>query len=242
LAVFVLNLLQSSFPTLEELLAPELMAEIRQQGRRVRYGNGELIQLRGEAPTGFAIVQMGQVIAGTEGADGSFLTAALLSPGDHFGEPALFAGLPRLQNLRAIGETEILHIPARRFLQVFEREPDVGRALLTIALRRIHFMMEFMDGQRRWPLPVRIAHLLLTSVENRELARRHTIHCRQEDLAGILGVSRVAVSKALKSLQADGLVTMGYGSIELADVQAMLEWLDDTYQVVPIQPDADWRF
>ena len=238
----MLNLLQSSFPTLEELLPASLMAEIVRQGRRVKYGDGELIQLRGEAPTGFAIVQSGQVIAGTEGTDGSFLTADLLSPGDHFGEPSLFAGLPRLQNLRAIGETEILHMPAARFLEIFEREPDVGRALLAIALRRIHFMMEFMDGQRRWPLPVRIAHLLLTSVEDRQRAIRHTIHCRQEDLAEMLGVSRVAVSKALKSLQADGMVTMRYGSIELNDVQAMLDWLNETYQVVPIQPDANWRF
>ena len=238
----MLNLLQSSVPTMDELLAPALMADIKSQGRRVRYADGELIQLRGEAATGFAIVLSGQVIAGTEGSDGSFLTAALLNPGDHFGEPALFAGLPRLQNLRAIGETEILHIPARRFLQIFEREPDVARALLAIALRRIHFMMEFMDGQRRWPLPVRIAHLLLTSVEDRENTCRHTIHCRQEDLAEMLGVSRVAVSKALKSLQADGMIAMRYGSVEIDDVQAMLAWLDDTYQVVPIQPDADWRF
>ena len=154
----------------------------------------------------------------------------------------MFAGLPRLQNLRAVGETTVLHIPGRQFLQLFHREPDVARALLAIALRRIHFMMEFMDGQRRWPLRVRIAHLLLTSVEDRTQTEEHRINCRQEDLAEMLGVSRVAVSKALRSLQADGLITMGYGYVELNDVQRLLAWLDDTYQVVPIQPDPEWRF
>jgi len=58
----------------------------------------------------------------------------------------------------------------------------------------------------------------------------------------MLGVSRVAVSKALRSLQADGMLTMHYGNIELDDVKGMLEWLNDAYQVIPIQPDADWRF
>lgn len=238
----MLNLLQSGFPTLDELLAPALMQDIRQLGRCTAYGDGELIQLRGESVAGFSIIEAGQVIAGTEGVDGSYLTAALLNQGDHFGEATLFAGLPRLQNLRAIGATEILHVPARKFLEIFEREPDVGRALLTIALRRIHFMMEFLDGQRRWPLAVRIAHLLLTSVEEGTKVSRHTIHCRQEDLADMLGVSRVAVSKALKSLQADRLVSIGYGKIVVNDVQVLLRWLETIYQVVPIRPDVEWRF
>ncbi len=238
----MLNLLQSSFPTLEDLLSPELMSAIRRLGRRNRYGDDELIAFRGGPVTGFSIVESGQVIAGTEGLDGSFLTAALLNAGDSFGEPTLFAGLPGLQNLRAIGETEILQIPARKFLDLFNREPDIGRALLMIALRRIYFMMEFIDGQRRWPLPVRIAHMLLTSVEDRTSVQSHAIHCRQEDLAELLGVSRVAVSKSLRALSDDGWISMHYGSIELNDIQGLLGWLEESHQVTPIAPDEAWRF
>jgi len=157
-------------------------------------------------------------------------------------EPTLFARLSGLQNLRAIGETEILQIPTRRFFDLFNREPDIGRALLTIALRRIHFMMEFIGGQRRWPLAVRIAHMLLTSVEDRASSHRHTIHCRQEDLAELLGVSRVAVSKSLRLLSDDGWLTMGYGSLELDDIQRMINWLEKSHQVVPVAPDEAWRF
>lgn len=238
----MLNLLQSRFPTLEELLAPHLMAQLKQGGKLSRYDDGALVQLRGDAPGALFIVERGQVIAGTEGADGSFVTAALLGPGDHVGDETIFAGMPRLHSLRAIGETEILRIPASRFLSVFNQEPDVGRALLTIALRRITFMIEFIDGQRRWPLPVRIAHLLLTSVEDRQHVGRHTIHCRHEDLAEILGVSRVAVSKALKSMQKEGRVTICYGSIELNDVQQLIGWLQDSCQVELIEPQPGWRF
>ncbi|TNF88820.1 MAG: Crp/Fnr family transcriptional regulator [Gammaproteobacteria bacterium] len=238
----MLNLLQSRFPTLAELLQPELMAQLAKAGKRSRYGDGELIQLRGDNPQGFSIIESGQIIAGTEGADGSFLTAALLGPGDHVGDETIFAGLPRLHSLRAIGETEILHIPSGRFLRLFNQEPDVGRALLTIALRRIAFMLEFIDGQRRWPLPVRIAHLLLTSVEDRAQTGRHTITCRHEDLAEILGVSRVGVSKALKAMQAEGRITMRYGSIELNDVQQLVEWLRVSAQLEPIQPEPGWSF
>ena len=193
-------------------------------------------------PTTFSIIEQGQIIVGTEGKDGSFFTAALLNPGDHFGDPTLFAGLPRLENLRTLGNTRICHIPAKRFLALFDQEPDIGRALLTITLRRMHLMMEVMDGQRRWPLTVRIAHMLLTSVSDADSAENHTITCRHDDLAKILGVSRVAVSKALKTLQQDDWLVMHYGSVEICDVQALTAWLDDTYQVAPITPDANWQF
>lgn len=238
----MLNLLQSRIPKLSELLADEQMAFIVGLGKRVLYKDGELIKARGESTKAFYLVETGQVIGGSEGIDGSFLTAVLMNPGEHFGETTLLAGLPRLQNLRAVGETELLRLNEKAFFTVYHREPDFGRALLTIALRNIHSMMEFIDGQARWPLKVRVAHLLLSSLGNGEQAGSHTVNCRQEDLAEILGVSRVAVSKALKALQSEELTTLGYGSIELPDVAKLLEWLDRNHQLTPIKPLHDWKF
>jgi len=212
------------------------MAELRAAGRRVRYTDGQLIQQRGDTKKGLSIVESGQAIAGNVGADGEFLTTTLLNPGDTFGEFTLFAGLPRTQDLWSVGETVITHIPATNFMQLFDREPLLPRALLTIAVSQVHFMVEFLDGQRRLPLPVRIAHLLLTSVDDRQNGDSQQINCRQEDLAAILGVSRVSVGKALKKLQTDHLVTIGYGCINLPDIAKLAAWLEDNYQVVPVAP------
>ena len=238
----MLNLLQSSVPTLESLLSPDLMARLRSLGRLSRYHDGELIFQRGDWRPHFTLVEKGQVIAGSEGVDGSYHTAALMSPGDHFGEHTLFAGLPRMQSMRAIGEVELMQIPSTSFMDVYDQEPALGRALLVTSLRRIHLMMEFIDLQGRAPLPVRVAHLLVTSVTDNESGLAHIIECRQEDLALILGVSRVAVSKSLKTLQEKGLIAMHYGSVELIDKAELLNWLKDTYQVVPVEPDKNWRF
>ena len=111
------------------------------------------------------------------------------------------------------------------------------RALLTITLHRLHFVAEVMDAQRRWPLAVRIAHLLLTSVVDRTNAG-HEVSCRQEDLATILGVSRVSIGKALKALQSEGLVIVKYGRILLPDVARLSAWVDDARQIAPIVPVA----
>lgn len=230
-----MNLLRANSLTLSDLLPATLMDEIRQSGRKVGYADGQLIQQRGDAKTAFSIVESGQVLAGNVGADGTFLTAVLLNPEDHFGEFTLFAGLPRTQNLWAVGETVINHIAGADFQALFDREPALPRALLMISLRRVHFLVEFLDGQRRLPLPVRIAYLLLTSLEDEPRRGSHEVTCRQEDLAYMLGVSRVAVGKALKSLAADGLVVRRYGNIVLPDVQRLSEWVDNERQVSPIR-------
>ncbi len=201
-----------------------------------------MIQQRGDQKPGFSLVESGQAIAGSIGEEGAFLITTILNPGDYFGEFSLFAGLPRMQNLWAVGETVITTINAARFQELYNREPDLSRALLTIALRRIHFMVEFLDGQRRWPLPVRIAHLLLTSVEDKEHSKRQQIRCRQQDLADMLGVSRVAIGKALAALRREGLVVMQYGSIELPDIPRLSAWLKQNYQVEPLVPSPGWVF
>lgn len=238
----MLNLLQSRIPKLSELLSSKQMAKIFEQAKPLQYADGETIMFRGDPTKAFYIVESGQVIAGSEGNDGSYRTAALMNPGEHFGEHTLLAGMPRLQNLRAIGDTRLLRLSERAFFNVYDGEPDFGRALLTIAFRNIHSMMEFMDGQARLPLMVRVANLLLTSLGGEIDRGSYTVNCRQEDLAEIIGVSRVAVSKALKGLQSNNLVKMGYGTIELPDVAHLLEWLESNYQLVPLKPLPGWKF
>jgi len=236
----MLNLLQANNLSLRDLLPAALMDELRQEGRRVTYPDRRLIQQRGDRRPTFSIVDSGQVLAGNVGADGTFVMTSLMNPGDHFGEFTLFAGLPRTQNLWAIGETTICHINGRAFQAIFDREPRLPRALLTVTLRRLHSLVEFMDGQRRWPLPVRIAHLLMTSVPGDATPTRHEVRCRQEDLAHMLGVSRVAVGKALKALQSEALVLMGYGSIVLPDIRRLSLWIERYRQVTPITPSNVW--
>ncbi|MBG53979.1 MAG: hypothetical protein CML99_16425 [Rhodobiaceae bacterium] len=86
-------------------------------------------------------------------------------------------------------------------------------------------MMEFMDAQRRLSLQVRLARLLLASVEPGTASA--SVECRQEDLAFMLGVSRVAAGKALKKIQAAGLVRLGYGRIEIPSVQRLKTMVRD---------------
>ncbi len=234
----MLNLLQANQLSLGDLLPKSVMEKIRLSGRATTYSDRQLIQQRGDEKMAFSIVESGQVLAGNIGADGAFLTTTLFKPGEFYGEFTLLAGLPRSQSLWAMGETVVNHVSGAAFHALFNNEPDFPRALLIISLRRIHFLVEFLDAQKRWPMPVRIAHILLTSVPDKASTPRQEISCRQEDIAFILGVSRVAIGKALKSLESEGLIETGYGSIVLPDAPRLAAWLENHRQLVAIAPPS----
>jgi len=163
---------------------------------------------------------------------GSLLGSALLRPGETFGEFTLLAGLPRTQTLWSQGRTAICHVTAARFMKLFDDEPSIARAMITLTLQRNYELMEFMDAQRRLSLPARVARLLLISVDAE--TGSEAIECRHEDLAFMLGVSRVATGKALGKLEKDGLVVRRYGYIEIPDIQRMRSMIASEDPVFPL--------
>jgi len=214
-----MKVLREKSKTLRDLLDLEVMEKILAAGSGRSYADGQVIQERGETQTGLSIVTSGQVVGGNVGHDGSLLASALLRPGETFGEFTLFAGLPRTHTLWAQGPTHITYVTAKRFMKLFDADPSIARAMMTLTLQRNYEMMDFMDSQRRFSLAARVARLLLIAVDAE--TGRETIECRHEDLAFMLGVSRVATGKALGRLEKDGFVVRGYGYIEIPDVEAM---------------------
>ncbi len=215
-----MRVLRAKTRTLYDLLPQPVLDRVLATGTSRGFKDGQIIQQRGDDRQGISVLTSGQIVAGNAGADGSFLVSALLRPGETFGEFTVMADLPHTHTLWSQGETTITFIKGSLARRLMDEEPAFAHALLTIALLRNHELLEFLDAQRRLTLPIRIAQLLLTSVDSK--ARADRVECRQEDLAVTLGVSRVATGKALKRLEQDGMVELGYGRIDLPDVQGLI--------------------
>jgi CRP-like cAMP-binding protein len=227
-----MRILREKTKTLNDFLPAGVMDRILAAGVTKRFADGQLIQQRGDEGDHICFVRSGQVVAGNFGLDGGFLASALLYPGEYYGDFSLFAGVPRSQNLWAQGATDITRVEGKTFLTLMEKEPAIARALLTISTLRNYELIEFLDVQRRLTLPARISRLLLTALEPE--ARSETIPCRQEDLAGMLGVSRVSIGKALKKLERQGLIKLGYGRIDVPDVARLRAQVDAEFQLGPL--------
>ncbi|MEO9970332.1 MAG: Crp/Fnr family transcriptional regulator [Hyphomonadaceae bacterium] len=220
----MLDLIITGSPAFMTLLPDHLAEEIRHAASLVAYDGGQLIHSRGDKKPGISIVKSGGAHAGVYGADGSFVMTSILGPGQTFGEFTLFAGLPRTHDMTAASATEIYQLSASRFLALYEREPDISRALLSASLIRTHLLLEMMDAMRRLPMLERTAKVLLTMLQT--AGNIDVFEYRQSDLAFTLGVSRMSLSKALKQLVNLGLIKTGYGQITLPDPDKMRNWVD----------------
>ncbi len=211
--------------TLFDLLPQETLEELFAAGRLHHYAHEELIQQRGDEWRGVSVVKSGQAIAANMGKEGSFIPSSLMRVGDTFGEFTTFLDLPRTHSLWASGPTEIVHIEREDFLSLLEREPAIERALLIMTIERTHELVGTMDMQRSLPLPAQIARLLHAEAESD--VPHPSVYCRQEDLAFMLGVSRVAIGKALGKLVGQGLIATGYGKIQILDKAKLARFLRD---------------
>jgi len=232
-----MRVLRERAKTLNHLLPEPLLERLHAAGRRRVFDDGQMVHQRGDTVPGISIVRSGQLVAGNTGLDGSFLMSALLRPGDTFGEYTVFAGLPNTHSIWSQGRTETTFLSAGLVRQLIADEPAFGEALLTLTLLRNHELLDFVDAQRRFPMTARIAKLLLTVVDDDETAAE--IECRHEDLAFMLGVSRVAIGKALKRLKQQGYVLLHYGRVEIPDVARLRALIADEDQFFPITRHAE---
>jgi CRP-like cAMP-binding protein/di/tricarboxylate transporter len=78
---------------------------------------------------------LGVFVATPEGRD--LLRVGTLSPGDPFGEMALFTGEPRSATIRAVRGGSVLRLPRERFLVLLGREPSIALTILTTLSERL---------------------------------------------------------------------------------------------------------
>jgi CRP-like cAMP-binding protein len=210
-----MKILRGKTAAFRELLPEGLWETICREGSHKRFEDGQLIQDRGDKRVGLSLVNAGQIAGGKVDEGGVFIASVLLREGECFGEFTLFLGLPRSHSLWSVGNSEVTFINQERFARLLARYPQIYEALLKLWLWRSHEVLSYLDVQRRYSLAGRIIRLLLSASD--EELNAGAVRCRQEDLGYMLGVSRVAIGKALKRLQSDGLLKIGYGEIALTN-------------------------
>jgi CRP/FNR family cyclic AMP-dependent transcriptional regulator len=215
--------LEHGIPGILHGLSDELRTALEEAEVRVRYRDGELVQARGDRTPGLRIVRAGAVRAGNVGAEGEYLVLGVFGPGQTFGEMTLFADLPRTFDVYASGPTTVGHIDKDRMDRLLQDHPELARVFLRTLSTQLHAALELVEDLRRLSVTVHVAKLLSTMAKTeRNMA---SLEVTQESLGKILGVTRIAVARALDRLEEDGLIRRGYGKIDVPDVPSLRTWV-----------------
>jgi len=104
---------------------------------------GETLFAKGDRAINVYVIKSGKM----EIFDGDVVYESV-GPGDLIGEMALIDEAPRSASIRAVTETEIIPIDAKRFVTMIERTPTFAIRVMRTLVRRLRALHE-LDLKRR---------------------------------------------------------------------------------------------
>lgn len=166
-----------------------------------------------DQPGEFAYV----ILAGTLrvhliGADGNEVTLALLGPGEVVGEMALIDDDVRSASVAALEPVALLRVDRAAFAYCRQHVPRVIDNLIRIMARRLRHTNAQVLALAALDVPGRVARqlLLLAEAYGRPEAEgvRDQLCLTQEDLAHLVGATRVRVNQAIGEFRRAGIVSI----------------------------------
>lgn len=207
-------------------LADDVQQRLLAVAHRRTLVRGESLFHKGSSPDALFGVVSGSLRVSVVAPGGREAVIAMLEPGHWFGEVSLLVGRERVYDTCAVDTTEMAVVAAVDFHRLVAAHPDVHMAFTRLVCLRLRQALAWIDDVILMPLPVRLAHRLLTldarAVAPAEDGGGTLLGVSQEDLSFMLGVSRQSVNRLLKLWEEDGTLRVRYRSIELLD-RAQLE-------------------
>jgi len=201
------------------------------------YKPGEKIFLKGDEGNAMMAVLGGRVRICSYSSEGREVVLNVISPGEVFGEIALIDGGERTADAFAMDETELLILTRRDFLPFLERNPAVCIRLLEVMCHRLRWTSEQLEDVNFLDLRCRLAKRLIhlwdhhrSPVDDKKPAdakKPRGVRIQQHTLAAMIGTTREAVNKQLRTWEKDGVIDVGRGSITVLDRSRLESVVED---------------
>jgi CRP/FNR family transcriptional regulator, cyclic AMP receptor protein len=189
-------------------LTEEDLEPLSELARLQRYAQGQLISCRADDERGIFVIAHGGVRLYLVSCGGRELELFRRRTGDVFELGGLDPSVPDAMLAEAlIDDTFIYVIPWPWFLTFVSSSPDAASSLAILMLRRCAEERALLQELAFYPIAARLARKLV------ELARGNGLHAvgeTHEVLAAMIGARREDVTKALRHLRDEGLVSFRY--------------------------------
>lgn len=194
-------------------LPPDLRAALFEAGRLSRRGVGEWVQAEGDDETGVLAVVEGVLRVYVQAHGGREALISLLPAGGVIGQSVSFGGGPRIVTVTAATPSLVFTLSDRALRQVAAARPGLWEAVSTLVYAQLRSVSLGLAEMVALPPRDRLVSRVLALAS----LGGGVIIASQADLAEMIGVTRKAVNGWLGELEVKGLVSRGYGRIEVLD-------------------------
>jgi CRP/FNR family cyclic AMP-dependent transcriptional regulator len=170
---------------------------------------GQTLFVKGDPGDALYGVRRGQIRIETGTTAGERLTIEVFGAGDLFGEIAVLDGRPRSADAIAQEDAELFVLPRADFLKTLEGDGRLAIRIIELLCARLRSTNDRTEEMMFLPLSVRLARRLDTLVQDFGAE----VQITQDELAGLVGVTRESVNRQLQEWRASGIVTLSRGRI-----------------------------
>lgn len=204
-------------------LPVELQNSLLDMSRVRRLPPGHRLFKRGDPPCGLYAVLEGAMRVGAVNEQGKEALLSVIEAPHWFGEICLFDGQPRTHDAVSVGPCTLLHLPQAMLLALLQAQPVHWRHLALLMSHKLRLMFVNLEHLSLMPASARLAHRLLLIAEGygETDAVRRVLQLPQEQLALMVSLSRQTTNQILKDLQGQGILHLGYGEIEILDIERL---------------------
>ena len=206
-------------------LSPALARDIVRLAH-VRRVNSAMLFAAGDEPNGLFGVLSGEIRLSHTASGGRIGLLLVCRAGSWFGETSLFDGRSRFLDAFAVGPCQLLYLSASAFHQLTCESSSNYQAFVRLQCDHYRLALDHIVSFGELPVFLRVVQRLLffSLGQNESGEATNIVQLSQEDFASMVGVSRQALNVHLKDLERRGIVSLGYGAIQL-DKRGMLEEL-----------------
>jgi CRP-like cAMP-binding protein len=208
-----------SSPLLDLLDEDERRALLAATQRR-RYAKGEVIFHEGDPGDALHVIEKGHVLVRVTTPLGDIVTLAILGPGESFGEQALVTSSgERGATIAALEPVETRVLRSGQVAALRAAHPELDAALLELLAAQVRRLTAHLVDALYVPVERRVLRQLVRAASSfgDVDAGPVVLPITQDDLASMAGTTRPTVNRVLKAAEADGLVALARGRIEVLD-------------------------
>jgi len=206
-------------PSLIDRLDEATRREVIANARRRRFRRGEVVFHEGDPGDAIHVIDKGHVAVRVTTALGDVATLTVLGPGEAFGEGALLAAdARRTASAVALEATETRALARAEFERLRAEHPAVEEFLVQALAAQVRRLSEHLLEALYVPAEQRVLRRLLwLATAYGDGGAGTVVPLTQDDLASMAGTARPTANRVLKAAEADGLVRVARGRVELVD-------------------------
>lgn len=193
-----------------------------------RLTRGDMVFRTGDVCDAFYVVILGQVKLYVSAPNGQEKVIEIIGPGHSFAEAMVFLEVPYFVNGQSLTDNLLLRVSKAAVLSEIEQDPRFALRMLAGISRRLHGLIQDVEGYALHSGIQRLIGYLLRDVQDTGAANPQAVTVSlpvsKATIASRLSLTPEYFSRVLHELDAEGLIAIDKRDVRILDVQGLANY------------------